>query len=522
MYHLIIYFLFTSSYHSIECNYFMAATGMRELSELEAELAKSFLSYYQTETERLNELEVILNEYDKQNNSSNGEYIYNPLDAYKFLKRFTRGWEKIDRFQRPEFKPEVMNKYFKIITSTSSFDNLSELWGSIYAIIKLQETYRMEVSEFTDGYKHSQALRLYDIFTIGYYAMSNGYFAISALWLEEAYTQYYAGEDKDLGIYNITRVVESLIWDYHQTKNYDKAAYYSGKLVELEPDSLNAKQNYEWYKYQAYWKTEGPPKNSEEERFGYLDSRPWLLRNNRLCRREENMRQVDIDRLSCSYYSPSSEFLLKPLQLEVAYLEPQIHFFHNLLSDYEVDYIVKNGVTVVQNAYVYSMESGKIITADYRIGKSGWLPEDYVVHKIVTRVGRLTGLNMEYSEPLQVMNYGIGGNYESHYDHATPPYNSSMFGNYDWGNRIATMLIYLSEVEKGGETVFTTTGPGVIISPKRGSAVFWYNLNRNGTGDDRTKHAGCPIMLGEKWIANLWIHEWGQEFRRPCTLNRNE
>ena len=28
-------------------------------------------------------------------------------------------------------------------------------------------------------------------------------------------------------------------------------------------------------------------------------------------------------------------------------------------------------------------------------------------------IHHLTGLNMAYSEPLQVMNYGIGGNYES-------------------------------------------------------------------------------------------------------------
>jgi prolyl 4-hydroxylase len=30
---------------------------------------------------------------------------------------------------------------------------------------------------------------------------------------------------------------------------------------------------------------------------------------------------------------------------------------------------------------------------------------------------------------------------------------------------------------------------------------------------------GCPVLIGNKWIANKWIHERGQEFRRPCLLD---
>ena len=37
------------------------------------------------------------------------------------------------------------------------------------------------------------------------------------------------------------------------------------------------------------------------------------------------------------------------------------------------------------------------------------------------RISRLTGLNVRtpYGEYLQVVNYGIGGHYEPHFDHAT-------------------------------------------------------------------------------------------------------
>lgn len=57
-----------------------------------------------------------------------------------------------------------------------------------------------------------------------------------------------------------------------------------------------------------------------------------------------------------------------------------------------------------------------------------------------------------------------------------------------------------------------------VRSPaRRGSALFWHNLKPSGEGDYFTKHAGCPVLLGNKWVANKWIREHGQEFRRPCS-----
>ncbi|KAI4813783.1 hypothetical protein KUCAC02_003011, partial [Chaenocephalus aceratus] len=52
----------------------------------------------------------------------------------------------------------------------------------------------------------------------------------------------------------------------------------------------------------------------------------------------------------------------------------------------------------------------------------------------------------------------------------------------------------------------------------QGTAVFWYNLFKSGEGDYRTRHAACPVLVGSKWVSNKWIHERGQEFRRPCGL----
>lgn len=36
----------------------------------------------------------------------------------------------------------------------------------------------------------------------------------------------------------------------------------------------------------------------------------------------------------------------------------------------------------------------------------------------------------------------------------------------------------------------------------------------------RSRHAACPVLTGVKWVTNKWIHERGQEWRRPCGLNQ--
>lgn len=75
----------------------------------------------------------------------------------------------------------------------------------------------------------------------------------------------------------------------------------------------------------------------------------------------------------------------------------------------------------------------------------------------------------------------------------------------------------MTDVTAGGLTVFPQIG--AKVRPYGKSMAFWFNLKASGEGDYLTRHAGCPVLTGSKWVANKWIHERGQEFTRPCNLN---
>ena len=59
----------------------------------------------------------------------------------------------------------------------------------------------------------------------------------------------------------------------------------------------------------------------------------------------------------------------------------------------------------------------------------------------------MSGLAKESMEQFQIANYGIGGQYNPHYDYFIDEENMK-------NNRIATWLGYISEVQGGGGTAF--------------------------------------------------------------------
>ena len=316
----------------------------------------------------------------------------------------------------------------------------------------------------------------------------------------------------------IFSILEYLAWSEYHLGNLEQSVNLTQQILHIDPDHKSATVNLGLYAKDLELSKTDPSvrKNLTPKK------RDWQERHNRLCSGKEKMEQNIKNVLYCKYSTHKPRFILKPLKMEYVYNDPEIIIFHDLLRDFEMEVIKEKARPELSRATVHDPKTGKLVYADYRVSKSAWLaPEmDEVVYNVIEKVGAITGLDMRYSENLQVANYGLAGQYEPHFDHSTLK-KPKQFKNFG-GNRIATMLMYMSEVERGGATVFVNTGPGVTIYPEKGAGVFWYNLKRNGEGNPKTRHAGCPVLIGHKWVSNLWIHEHGQERNRPCSLKHDE
>ena len=109
-------------------------------------------------------------------------------------------------------------------------------------------------------------------------------------------------------------------------------------------------------------------------------------------------------------------------------------------------------------------------------------------------------VNMEYP---QVLHYAVGEQYERHWDFLLPGLPGSATSLAQFGQRTATLLIYLNDGFEGGETDFPDLG--LRYKGRTGDAVLFRNVTQTGEPDKRMLHAGLPPTSGEKWLFSQWV-----------------
>ncbi len=174
-----------------------------------------------------------------------------------------------------------------------------------------------------------------------------------------------------------------------------------------------------------------------------------------------------------------------------------------------------------------------------------------VITSIEQRACELLSLPNNSIEPLQLVKYDVGQYFSVHHDLGVlyddgsvelPQRKNTLLSP---PRRIVTVLVYLNDVEKcnGGSTQFplligkqrnTNKDQGnnlytsngfdndgrskcLEIYPKRGMAVIWCNIKKDGTPDERVVHSGQPLMSDDvdsnsrsapvKYIMNIWACE---------------
>lgn len=88
------------------------------------------------------------------------------------------------------------------------------------------------------------------------------------------------------------------------------------------------------------------------------------------------------------------------------------------------------------------------------------------------------------TEPIQILKYSPGQRYVDHHD-----YSPNV-------PRVCSALLYLNDVEKGGETEFVNFG--IKISPKRGRLVIF-------PSNYAYQHAALSPKTGTKYVSVFWM-----------------
>ena len=116
----------------------------------------------------------------------------------------------------------------------------------------------------------------------------------------------------------------------------------------------------------------------------------------------------------------------------------------------------------------------------------------------------LTELPIENQEHLQVAKYDEGGMFIPHFDVCTDDDVTCSENNKGAGQRTATLLMYLNDDFKGGETAFPHIG--LSIRPKRGKAILFWSTDKYESIHPEAKHQGMPVLEGQKYICTKWSH----------------
>jgi prolyl 4-hydroxylase len=184
---------------------------------------------------------------------------------------------------------------------------------------------------------------------------------------------------------------------------------------------------------------------------------------------------------------------------------PRLVVFGNLLSTEECEALIAAAAPRMSRSLTVQTRTGgeeknADRTSDGMFFRRG---ENAVVATVEARLARLLHWPLINGEGLQVLHYKPGAQYRPHYDYFDPAEPGTPHMVQRGGQRVATLVMYLNQPERGGSTTFPDIG--LEVAAKRGNAVFFaYDRPHPST---KTLHGGAPVLAGDKWVATKWLRE---------------
>lgn len=245
----------------------------------------------------------------------------------------------------------------------------------------------------------------------------------------------------------------------------------------------------------------------------------------------------------------------RPIVIESLTESPRTFKIHNFFDDEEADRLIERISEIededsrLQQSHVGHQRGDKRVTR-HRTSENAFDPISETAISIKKRsfdVLAIGEYQEDMSDGLQLLRYKQKQAYIAHNDY----FAADTSGSFNWdpsrggSNRFATVFLYLSNVTRGGQTVFPKANmpeglpreyghpedageyerearalfekgsweidmvqkcsTKLASYPRKGGAVLFYSQKPNGELDPMSLHGGCPVLEGTKWGANLWV-----------------
>ncbi|KAH9184755.1 hypothetical protein AeNC1_013268 [Aphanomyces euteiches] len=245
-----------------------------------------------------------------------------------------------------------------------------------------------------------------------------------------------------------------------------------------------------------------------------------------------------------SHQSPTG----KPITIESYNESPRVFLIHDFFSPEEADGLIER-ILAIDNEKLKLQRSGvgtgqgKKQYSDTRTSENAFdsvSPIAVTINKRAFDLLRMGEFQDELADGLQLLRYQQKQAYIPHHDYFenTPKVKWNWNPKTGGSNRFATVFLYLSNVTRGGQTVFPfadmpegidhSTPPSdeemsifekgtweykmvkqcyskLASYPRKAHAVLFYSQKGNSELDPKSEHGGCPVLEGTKWGANLWV-----------------
>ncbi|XP_041449989.1 prolyl 4-hydroxylase subunit alpha-2-like [Drosophila obscura] len=488
--------------------YSSSTVGLLKLLELEMQFIENLKSYTDLLYAKANTLQDFIDSVDRGTEKSLTErekYVSNPLNAFGLMRRTHQDWPKWHNYINNTVGRGKVQSLDDILAKAPDSQDMKE---ALVGMQRIERTYGLQAYDLAKGRlqdrQYDTQLSIRDCLALGQHKFQEGNYLRASLWYRMALKHE---PEPNAEIFN--EILGDPLKDLK--RNYAKATIINGlmagnrsaniqEVLDITEEAMLKSSPAELDALITELLNQSDDEMAREMSASEPSPTPYEIGCRELYPKRTN--------LVCRYNSSTTPFLrLAPLKMEEVNHDPYIVMYHEVLFDGEIEELKKQSKNMI-NGFPEPQQENKIRQVIAR--HAWWWEQTPTRARIYQRITDITGFRLFAEEELNVANYGLGTVFGPHYDYTPENYETGWF----LGGPLVTIILYAGDVAQGGATIFPLIN--ITVFPRKGSALFWFNLFDDGEPDPRSLHSSCPVIVGDRWILSKWIHMVPQMFIMPC------